>query len=270
MKKFKLIFIFCLIYNSSVGQIHLNKFENANKLIGYKDNNGNIIIEAKYSSASLFYKGLALASIIGKGWTVIDETGNELTNFESIPGSIYNDFVNYELISVKKDEKWGFIDRKGNLIITYKYDEVLDFNEGLTPVKVENLWGFINDKDEMVISPQYENVTSFYDGLAGFYENGKWGFITRENVKSIKPQFTGISIFSEGLCAVNTLRYRSAGGGITNEVIDKMGKTIFKGEFWAFHPYKNGIANYWESYDFGGNNVFIDSKGKVIKKIKKN
>ncbi|MGB3454648.1 MAG: WG repeat-containing protein [Moheibacter sp.] len=268
MTKYILILTFSIIWGISFSQSqNLIRFEDENKLIGYKDENQNIIVKPKYSNGSLFYNGLALVSIIGKGWTIINGNGEELTDFESIPGSIYNDFVEYDLISVKKDGKWGFINRNGELVIPYKYDIVGEFNEGLIPVKINNLWGFINEEDKLIIPAKYEKVTEFHDGLAGFYENGKWGFINKNDIVIIPAQYTGISIFSEGLCAVNTKAFNFSGGGISTEIINKKGETIFRGEFWAFHPYINGIANYWESYDFGGRNIFIDTKGEVVKII---
>lgn len=268
MTKIVLTIIISIISFNSFSQTkNLEKFVDENKLIGYKDENQNIIVKPKYSNGSLFYNGLALVSIVGKGWTIINQDGQELTNFESFPGSIYNEFVDYDLISVKKDEKWGFINRKGELIIPYKYEAVKEFNEEVIPVKVNNLWGFVNYKNEFIIPPKYENVTAFYDGLAGFYENGKWGFINIKNEIIISPKFSGISIFSEGLCAVNTLDFNAAGGGVTTKIINKKGETVFDGEFWSFHPYINGIANYWEGYDFSGRNIFIDTKGKIVKII---
>lgn len=247
------------------GQINLEKFEDENRLIGYKDSLGHVIVKPKYYNGSVFHNGLALVSLKNKGWTIIDNTGMELTNFEGIPGPIYNNYITYLYISIKINGKYGFIDRNGNQIIPCIYDDVKDFNEGVAPVKLNGLWGFINDRNEWIISAKYESVTEFYDGLAGFYENKKWGFINIKNEIILKPIYTGITFFSEGLCAVNTSNFNAMNGGITTEVINKMGEVIFTGQFWAFKPYKNGIASYWQGYDFRGKEIFIDKMGNEKK-----
>jgi hypothetical protein len=250
----------------SVGQTNLERFEDENSRVGYKDSLGNVVVIPKYFNGSDFYDGLALVALKDKGWTVIDNSGLELTNFEGIPGPIYNSYVRYDLISIENsDEKWGFINRKGELIIPFLYEEVLDFNFGLAPVKLNGLWGFINEKNEIIIAPTYKMVTEFYDGLAGFLVDDKWGFIDLNNQVVIEPKYTGITLFSEGLCAVNNSYFNFAGGGMTTDVINKKGEIIFSGEFWAFKAYKNGIASYWQAYDFGGKEIFIDKNGNELK-----
>jgi len=261
----KLVYILLVFASlNTYAQKNLIKFEDKDGLFGYKDSLKNVIVYPKYTIASVFNQGLALVAT-NKGWNIIDHTGKELTDFTGTPKFSYNEYINYEFIAIKKNEKWGFIDRKGNLLIPYQYEEVEDFNMGIAPVKIGELWGFINTDNELIIKPTYEKVTIFYDGLAGFYENGKWGFINGNNEVVIEPKYTSITLFSEGLCAVNTLDFNAMGGGITNEVINKKGEIVFTGEFWAFTPYKNGVASYWEGYDFRGKHIFIDRNGKRIK-----
>ncbi len=47
------------------------------------------------------------------------------------------------LAGVKK-EKWGFVDTKGNVVHPFIYDEILDFSEGLAWVKKDGKWGLID------------------------------------------------------------------------------------------------------------------------------
>ena len=47
------------------------------------------------------------------------------------------------LYPVKNDEgKFGFMDRKGNLIVPYKYDDIYNFSEGLAAVMKDGKIGF--------------------------------------------------------------------------------------------------------------------------------
>ena len=45
-------------------------------------------------------------------------------------------FLQEDRCGALADGKWGFIDRKGEFVVTPKYDEVLAFSEGLAAVNL--------------------------------------------------------------------------------------------------------------------------------------
>lgn len=47
------------------------------------------------------------------------------------------------LTAVSKSMKWGFIDKKGNVVVPLIYDEVSPFSEELAMVKKDDKCGFI-------------------------------------------------------------------------------------------------------------------------------
>ena len=51
-----------------------------------------------------------------------------------------------DLAAVKFDEKWGFINPNGEVVIPFEYDEIQNFQNNLAAVKKSNKWGFINKK----------------------------------------------------------------------------------------------------------------------------
>lgn len=55
--------------------------------------------------------------------------------------------------------------------------------------KNNNKWGFVNEEGKIVIEPQYDNAKSFSYGLAAVYSKGKWGFIDKNNEVVIDYQF---------------------------------------------------------------------------------
>lgn len=81
-----------------------------NKKIGFADEDGKIIIPAKYEFVSEFRDGRAC---FGSGYTV--EGKGEM------------EFM--------KGGKWGFINTKGDTVIAQKYDELCYFDEGTCVVK---------------------------------------------------------------------------------------------------------------------------------------
>ena len=162
----------------------------------YIDADGNVAIDRKFCSASLFREGLAVVSI---------EEGN--------------------------DAYYGYIDRKGDFVIPARYSQATCFNEGLawvvlpgdvpqaintsgeveivldsafsvsvffdemalfSVIKNRNapLFGYINKKGEIIVMPQYIDADLFSHGLAAVRTvDGKWGFIDRSGAMVIPALF---------------------------------------------------------------------------------
>lgn len=82
-------------------------------------------------------------------------------------------FKSNTLIANKKDNKWGFIDRDGNIVVEHKYDKVTEFNEyGYAGIKLNDKWGVIDSKGNIVKEPSYEDIetNSAPEFLGEFYK----------------------------------------------------------------------------------------------------
>ena len=78
-----------------------------------------------------------------------DLTGKELTAQEVFP--------NHQLFAKKINDKWGFVDKDGNLQVQNEYDLVTDFNEyGFAGIMVDGKWGVIKEDQSIVVEPKYE------------------------------------------------------------------------------------------------------------------
>ena len=56
----------------------------------------------------------------------------------------------------KKDGKYGFVDKKGNHVTEYIYDDATEQNEnGFAAVKKDGLWGAIDKDGKEVVEPKY-------------------------------------------------------------------------------------------------------------------
>jgi len=94
---------------------------------------------------------------------------------------IYQDarpFSNEGYAAVKKNNKWGFIDSYGNLVIDYIYDDALSFGQHLAAVKVGEKWGYINIYGHIVIDAIFIEARSFSNGTAPVLTGRGWQFIT--------------------------------------------------------------------------------------------
>ncbi|OJJ19509.1 hypothetical protein BKI52_22130 [marine bacterium AO1-C] len=74
---------------------------------------------------------------------------------------------------VRKGKKWGYLDRKGRVLIRPQYDGAWPFHEGLAAVKRGGKWGYINRNNRLVIGYKYSKPGNFSKGKASVIYRGK-------------------------------------------------------------------------------------------------
>lgn len=162
--------------------------------------------------------------------------------------------------------KWGFIDTKGNIVIKPQFDWALSFKESRALVQVGEKWGYIDKFGNLVIKPQFDHANSFSEGLAHVqmkYEKFKSGYIDKDGNWIIQPTWDGGSDFREGLAKVDE-----------NKIDDK-GKYIYTESFFinsqnekAFEKDVSGGYSYFNEgffiEDDGGLYTFIDKNGEDV------
>lgn len=77
-----------------------------------------------------------------------------------------------------------------------------DTTKGLFPIWIDNRYGFINQKGEVIIAPIYHNVDAFAEGLAPVRLNGTYGYIDRNGLDVIPSIYDYAEGFSEGYAKV--------------------------------------------------------------------
>ena len=83
-----------------------------------------------------------------------DETKYYNFNFEEVPETEI--FTSNTLFRSKQGDKYGFVDKKGNVVVDYQYEEVTEQNkDGYAGVKKDGKWGSIDSKGDIVIEPTY-------------------------------------------------------------------------------------------------------------------
>jgi hypothetical protein len=90
------------------------------------------------------------------------------------------------LFPIEENDRWGYIDRLGKVVIAPGFAAAGEFSEGRAAVEIDGRWGFINTSGELVIEPKYSGTGEFSEGLARVQVGGdkyrlygKWGFIDR-------------------------------------------------------------------------------------------
>ncbi|MEO0020342.1 MAG: WG repeat-containing protein [candidate division WOR-3 bacterium] len=79
------------------------------------------------------------------------------------------------LFPVKVKDKWGYIDKTGNLVINPQFDDAWSFSEGLAVVQIGDKLGYIDKTGNLVISPQFAFASAFSEGLAAVMIDFKCG-----------------------------------------------------------------------------------------------
>ena len=102
------------------------------------------------------------------------------------------------LAAIKRNGKWGFIDKTGKLVIPCVYDAVDEFHDGLARVNKDGKLGFIDKTGKEVIPFEYDYVCDFHEGLAGARKNGKYGFIDKTGKEVIPFEYNSVSAFHDG------------------------------------------------------------------------
>lgn len=159
----------------------------------------------EYSMAGSFAEGKAAVCHDGK-WHLIDTEGNAVSDktYTDIKLNLNSSHLQEGIMIAKKDSQYMIYDSEENVINEFSCDDVdVCTSDGLIAYAVGDKWGFVDKKGEILISPQYRNAKSFSNGLAAVFNGDKWGFINSSGTLVIDYQFYDVSYFnSKGYCFV--------------------------------------------------------------------
>jgi WG containing repeat len=165
------------------------------------------------------------------------------------------------LFPVQKEGKWGFINKRGVLVIPATFQSAGEFAGGVASVEFENgEWGYINQKGITVIKPQFQGGGDFSEGLAVIIIDGKYGYIDSHGRQIVPPQFDRAYNFSDGLAQVEKQ------GRIS--YINKKGEMIIAPKYLTTNDFHSGLASVGiikgEKLKYG----YIDARDKWVIKPK--
>ena len=216
-----------------LGAIRFNDLETKEKRVlkpyldksgwGYKDNQGNIVVEGKYTWADEFFEGMARIRV-GLKWGFINENCEEVISPQFYDANRFSD-------GLSKVDYSAFIDKKGCIVIDKYSEAISDFSEGLAVVRKYSTsppytHGYINKKGEIVIPFKYLWVDDFSEGLAAVC-------LPDPNNNYNGYEFNFIQEIQEG-----DMYHKKERWGY----IDTNGKLIISGKFFSAGSFKDGIA----------------------------
>lgn len=239
------------VSNDNIQNVDANNMNESQATIDYEVNT-DIAVKSKKT------KGVVVALIIlvililvsAAGYLVYDmfiakndKTSEEYTLF-------YED-----LVPVKSGDKWGYMNKAGELAINPQFESAGSFFEGLASVKLNGKYGYIDNTGNFVINAQWDYAGAFEDGLAivgNGKEDSKYGYIDKTGNYIVNPQFSYARDFSDGLAVVKS--------NDKYGYIGKDGKYAINPQFDYAIDFKNGMAAVLSDNKFG----FIDKNGKYV------
>lgn len=220
-----------------------------------------------FSSISSFSEGMARVLFWGsRNVSFIDTSGKTKSFIET-----YDDAGNFHngLVWVAKEIKgatlYGFMNKDGELVIPYQYDEVEDFSCNRTAVHKDGAWQVIDKSGKTIMgdsslitemevddaaaqTKRWEDIEppAFHDGLMLIRRGEKYGYADTSGKAAIPFQYYRAFDFSEGVAVVAT------------DTIDE--SLPYKGTGWADSLYNSlppgPVAYKWSVIDTAGHLLY--------------
>lgn len=232
---FKLLFLTILV-SEAFGQDNEKLYPITQKnLWGYIDQTGRTMIKPKFLVAGPFSEGLAPVRMKGP-YGYIDKTGVFVISPEFDLASPFNN----GLAKVFIDGKPFFIDKKGNIIFQHSYKDILEFgsNSFATVITQTDKYGVINRSGDLLVDTVFAKISTFNNGVAvvtgfkhrmsyrdGVYERGVIDTLGNWIVRY--GEYKDIGEFENGYAHVELITEKQKGYYDHKGVIDEAGNYRF-------------------------------------------
>ncbi len=88
---------------------------------------------------------------------------------------------------VMKNDKYGYADTSGIVVIPFLYEDALEFSEGYAAVKQNGSWGYIDVSGKTMISFHFSSASNFVEGRAEVvYRNDRYHVDKKGKMKKVK------------------------------------------------------------------------------------
>ena len=237
---------------------------------GYVDTAGTEVVPVVYRDAGSFSEGIALV-MDGSGRTGYIDHQWQMKTLDCIPPSPESDMFekipppfSEGLTEVELDQQTAYIDRACNKVFI-RPGKGNRFSEGLAGVCTDDKCGYVDHSGKVVISLQFTFAGRFSEGLAHVDIANGAGYVDRSGKIVIQPQFgQGSRDFHEGLAAVQIeklMGYIDKSGKIVVPAKYNLVHDFSEGVAEVQHPLIRKIVNGREENAGGLDIIFITHAG---------
>jgi hypothetical protein len=222
---------------------------------GFITDDGKYAIKAQYKEATVFSDGLAWVVSENAAPTAIDKKGEtKFTLQDAEEVRLFKDgLAAFSMVNEEGDEKWGFVDKTGKVVINPQFKSVSNFSDGLCGVRNDDgKWGFINKEGTITINYQFDEANDFKKGKCIVTSSNKDGVIDKDGKYIINPQFSDMQIDGDIFLVNQDGKWGWC---------DKDGKLIINPQFGEAYPFNgNKITSVQSGKSYG----YIDRDGKIV------
>ena len=104
--------------------------------------------------------------------------------------------------TVVLNDKYNFINTKGQLLSQQWFDSVWNFKEGFDKVKLNGKYNFINTEGQLLSQQWFDSVRNFKEGFDSVYLSDKYNFIDTEGHLLSQQWFDMAWDFNDGFAVV--------------------------------------------------------------------
>jgi hypothetical protein len=199
---------------------------------GFLNGKGELAIPAKYLHATVFREGLAWVVEPNRTPAAIDKRGEivfTMSDAEEV-NCFHEGLAVFSRKNPEGNTLYGFVDKKGKVVIEPVYRLALDFSNGLAPVMLNEKMGYINRKGEMEIPEQFAVAAPFNaSGYARVMSSeDHYGVIDRKGVYVLNPTYKVLLIDGTHFLVEENEKHG---------VMDKSGKFIIPPDFKMLMPF---------------------------------
>lgn len=194
-----------------------------NEKVGYIDKTGRVVIPFRYDSGLDFEHGIAWVESAG-------DTGYiNRYGMEVVPVGKYGCYGAGSLgrdgyIPAQQNGRYGLVDKTGNVLIPFMYEDMNGFTDGVACVKLDGKWGAVDLNGKEVIPIMYEDIG--YRALTSGYTmvklGGKCGYIDRQG-KMLEIDLDAESSYKMGMAVERGLHE-----GLSSSEISKIRSEAFE------------------------------------------
>jgi hypothetical protein len=179
------------------------------------------------------------------------------------------------LSDARKGEVTWF-DESLRSVFRLRCEECGEFSDGRAPVKISGKWGFVDRRGRMVIPAKLPMARPFSEGLAAVKPRGgnhthipeDWYYMDTSGRFRLGPfRACEAGPFREGLAALVEKRVRRSGRMLPDSfVIDRNGKVVFRRSQCHIGAFRDGVAPFTalRFTDATRRLGYVDSTGFVI------
>lgn len=165
--------------------------ETAEGKIGFVMRDGRIVKHPIFDEISFTSKDSLLIAREDKYLSLATKSGDRFYSlsgrFEEILG------ISEDLVGIRLDDKYGFVDLQGRLRIANRYDSVKLFSNGMAAFFLRGNWGYIDKVEKLRVQPIYDSSFDFINNTAIVIEKGKYGVIDKDGKYLLDTKYDKIS-----------------------------------------------------------------------------